>query len=319
MRQAGRYQKFYRKIRRTVPFIDLCKNPELAAEVTVRACEQTGADAAILFSDILLILEPLGFTVKYSAGEGPVVSGRIRIASDVDRIRALDRCDSMSYVFDAVRLARKVLSPEIALIGFCGAPFTIASYILEGGKSGSFARTKMFMRADAGGWDALMNKICPVLTDNLRRQIDAGADAVQIFDSWAGCLSPVEYRKFVLPYTRAVVRALKPRVPMIHFGTGTGPFLKDFASVGAGVISVDHRVRLDAAWKTIGYGKAIQGNLDPKILLSSPAVIRRHAKRILDQAGGRAGHIFNLGHGVLPDTPEENVSALIDFVHELSA
>ncbi len=321
MRQAGRYMKEYRRIRGRVSFLELCKNPELAAEVTVMAVEKIKADAAILFSDLLLIVEPLGFELSFVEDEGPMISGECVSVKDVERLNEIQPAETLKFVFDAVRLSRSWLPSHIPLIGFSGAPFTLASYIMEGGGSKTFAKTKSFMMSDPGAWRALMEKISRGLIQYLNGQIEAGADAVQIFDSWAGCLSPQDYREFVLPYTRQVIQGIcagQSPVPVIHFGTGTAAFLKEMREAGGDVIGVDFRVELDEAWSSIGYDRGIQGNLDPVVLLSRPEVIRARVKRIFDQAGGRPGHIFNLGHGVLPQTPEENVIALIDCVHELS-
>ena len=318
MRQAGRYMKEYRDIRSHVPFLELCKNVELVTEITVTAAEKIHADAAILFSDILVIVEPLGLGLEYTAGEGPIISGRVTSGTDVDRLREIEPQETLRFVFDAVRRTRATLPPELPLIGFAGAPFTLASYILEGGSSKLFLETKRLMYTDAGAWHALMEKISRGLVKYINGQIEAGADAVQLFDSWVGCLGPAEYREFVLPHTRAVIQGLTPGMPVIHFGTGTGSFLREMREAGGDVIGVDFRVELGQAWKTIGYDVAIQGNLDPVVLFAEPAVIRTRVQQILDQANGRPGHIFNLGHGVLPGTPVEHVIALVETVHELS-
>ena len=318
MRQAGRFLPSYRQIRNRVSFLELCKTKELAAEVTVRAVEDLHVDAAIIFSDILLIVEPLGLRLEYRAEEGPIISRDVASGADVDRLREIEPAESLRFVFDAVRLTRAVLKPQVPLIGFSGAPFTLAAYIIEGGSSKSFIETKAFMYADPGAWHALMEKISRGLIKYLNGQIEAGADAVQLFDSWVGCLSPSDYRQFVLPHTSAVIREITPGVPVIHFGTGTAAFLKDLREAGGDVIGIDFRVELDEAWQTIGYDRAIQGNLDPTVLYAPRAVIRRRVQRILEQAAGRPGHIFNLGHGVLPTTPVDHVKALIDDVHELS-
>ncbi len=318
MRQAGRYQKSYRKIRDKVSFIELCRNKELCAEVTISACEQIGADAAIIFSDILLIVETLGLGLDYMKGDGPVISGAQGSGLQVDSLREIEP-DSLAFVYDAIKLTRSCLRPEIPLIGFSGAPFTLASYIIEGGGSKAFAQTKKFMLSDSGAWHALMKKLSRGITAYLNRQIDAGADAVQLFDSWVGCLGPDEYKKFVLPHSREIISNIKKGTPVIHFGTGTGTFLKEFTEAGGDVVGVDFRCRLGDAWKIIGHDKAVQGNLDPAILFADVKVIREHVKAILDSVQGRPGHIFNLGHGILPSTPEDHVSALVDAVHEFSA
>ena len=317
MRQSGRYMKEYQENRRKVPFLELCKNKDLAAEVTIQAVQKIKADAAIIFSDILLVVEPLGLELEYTAQEGPVISGQVESGADVDRLGEIDP-ESLKFVFDAVRTTRAALSPKIPLIGFSGAPFTLASYVIEGGGSKTFLQTKRLMYNDPGAWHALLEKISRGLIGYLNGQIEAGADAVQIFDSWVGCLGPEDYRTYVLPHTQAVIRALHPGVPVIHFGTGTGTFLSDFREAGGDLIGVDFRIELDEAWKTIGEDVGIQGNLDPAVLCGPRPVIRDKVKKILAQAAGRPGHIFNLGHGILPQTPVENVVALVDYVHEMS-
>ena len=318
--------KDYRKIRESTPFIDLCKDAALAAEVTVRAQKKIGADAAIIFSDILLILEPMGLRLEYVKGDGPSISNALRSKKDVESLREADPEETLSFVFEAVKQAKKSLKPDVALIGFAGAPFTLASYMIEGGApapsndgvSRDFKRTRKFMSADAGAWRPLMEKIVRQTTRYLNAQIKAGADALQVFDSWAGTLSAEEYRKYVLPHTAELFAGIKKGIPVIHFGTGTGKFLDLIRSAGGDVIGVDHRIKLDEAWRKIGYDRAIQGNLDPKVLLGSFPEIKRETLRILDEARSRPGHIFNLGHGVLPQTPEENVTALVEVVHEYS-
>jgi uroporphyrinogen decarboxylase len=310
--------KAYRDVRGKVPFIDLCKSPELVTQVTVAAAQRLGADAAILFSDLLLILEPMGMGLEYSTGEGPILTGRLAGRADVERLREVKPEESMPFVFDSIRMLRQALPESLPLIGFAGAPFTLAAYMIEGGSSRQFTDTKRFLWSDAGAWHALMEKISRALIAYVNAQIAAGADAVQFFDSWVGCLSPSDYRQFVLPHTQAVIRSVTPGVPVIHFGTGTGAFLNELREAGGDVIGVDFRVELDEAWRRIGYDRGIQGNLDPAILAAPLDVIRSQVRRILDQAGGRSGHIFNLGHGILPDTPEDHAVALVDMVHELS-
>ncbi|MFH1800776.1 MAG: uroporphyrinogen decarboxylase [Candidatus Omnitrophota bacterium] len=319
IRQAGRYMKEYREVRDKVSFLDLCKNPDLCAEVAVTAQEKIGADAAILFSDLLLILEPLGFGLEYTSGGGPVITGRMESREDVDRILEVNATQSLQYVFDAVRKTRESLKPNIPLIGFSGAPFTLAAYILEGKSSRVFSKAKDFMTSQPAAWHVLMEKISRAVIGYINGQIQAGADAVQLFDSWIGCLTPREYREYVLPHSRAVMSEIRKGVPVIHFGTGTGPFLKTFREAGGDVISVDHQIALDQAWEQVGYDVAIQGNLDPLVLCGPANQLRAHVKKILDQAGGRPGHIFNLGHGIVPETPVDNVVRLIDLVHELSS
>ena len=319
MRQAGRYMKSYRELRNKVPFLELCKRPELIAEVTVSAVETIGADAAIVFSDILLIVESLGLSLQYEADEGPVVEGQIgSTAAEIDRLPEIEPAESLHEVFEGVRLTRETLPAEIPLIGFAGAPFTLAAYIIEGGGSKTFLNTKRLMYRDPGAWHALLDKLDRGLIKYLNGQIAAGADAVQLFDTWVGCLGPRDYQELVLPHTRAVIQGLTPGVPVIHFSTGTASCLPLIREAGGEVIGVDFRVALDEAWRVIGHDRAIQGNLDPVVLCTTREAIRRHVARILEQADGRPGHIFNLGHGVLPSTPVEHVMACIDAVHELS-
>lgn len=316
MRQAGRYMKEYRALRSRVGFLELCKNKELCAEVTVFAQEKTGADAAILFSDILLIVEPFGLGLEYSRGDGPVISGGLESPAAIERMPEVDPVSSLGFVMDAVRLIRKTLKPEIPLIGFSGAPFTLASYILEGGSSKIFLRTKRLMMTEPRAWHSLMGKISRAVAKYLNAQIEAGADVVQLFDSWAGCLAPEDYREFVLPHTKSVIDALKPGVPVVHFATGTGGYLPLMREAGGDVIGVDFRVPLDEAWRAIGHDRGIQGNLDPVLLCGPTDVLLRQAARVLEQAEGRPGFIFNLGHGILPETSLANVQALVDFVHQ---
>ncbi|OGL62972.1 MAG: uroporphyrinogen decarboxylase [Candidatus Tectomicrobia bacterium RIFCSPLOWO2_12_FULL_69_37] len=313
MRQAGRYLKEYRELRERVPFKELCRDPALAAEVTVAAARRIGADAAILFSDILLILEPMGMGLEYSKGDGPVLGNPLRAAGDVDRLREAEP-GSLGFVFEAVRQIRRALPAEVPLIGFAGAPFTLASYMIEGGGSRDFALTKEFMYRDPAAWSALMERLVRALAPYLNGQIEAGAQAVQLFDSWVGCLGPADYREFVLPHTKALVRGLRPGAPVIHFGTGTASLLEAMREAGGDVIGLDFRVELGEAWRRLGE-VAVQGNLDPAALLGDRRLIRRRAEEILRQAGGRPGHIFNLGHGVLPATPVDNVRFLVDLVH----
>jgi uroporphyrinogen decarboxylase len=319
MRQAGRYMREYRDVRAKTTFLELCKNPSLAAEVTVTAANRLGVDAAIIFADILLILEPMGIDLEFAQGEGPVIHNPIRETADVDRLREVSDVDALDYVFQAIRLTRSELNPHIPLIGFSGAPFTLASYMTEGGGSKNYVHTKSLMYGDSHAWHAMMSLITRGLVKYLNAQIEAGAQAVQLFDSWVGCLSPDDYREFVLPHTREVIGNVKPGVPVIHFGTGTATLLELMREAGGNVIGLDWRVRLDEGWRRLGGDTAVMGNLDPVTLFASKEVIRAQAKRILEQAAGRPGHIFNLGHGILPETPVDNVIALVDMVHELSA
>jgi uroporphyrinogen decarboxylase len=316
MRQAGRYMPEYRAVRAKTNFLELCKTPSLAAEVTVTAAERLGVDAAIIFADILLILEPMGVDLEFAHGEGPVIHNPVRQASDVDRLLQLEDVSALEFVNEAIRQTRRALKPDVPLIGFSGAPFTLASYLTEGGGSKNYVHTKRLMYNDSGAWHAMMSLIAASLVKYLNAQVDAGAQAIQIFDSWVGCLSPDDYREFVLPHTRAVIQNVKPGVPVIHFGTGTATLLELLREAGGDVIGLDWRVRLDEGWRRVGHDVAVMGNLDPVALFADREVLLAQATRILDQAGGRPGHIFNLGHGILPETPVENVIALVDMVHE---
>jgi len=317
MRQAGRYMREYREVRAKTTFLELCKNPSLAAEVTVTAAERLGVDAAIIFADILLILEPMGIDLEFARGEGPVIHNPVRNASDIDRLLEVEDVNALEFVYDAIRQTRAALKPDIPLIGFCGAPFTLASYMTEGGGSKNYVHTKRLMYDDAGAWHAMMALISRALVKYLNAQIAAGAQAVQLFDSWVGCLSPDDYREFVLPHTQSVIRGVTPGVPVIHFGTGTSTLLELMREAGGDVIGLDWRVRLDDGWRRVGHDVAVMGNLDPVVLFAKQDVLRSQAKKILEQAEGRAGHIFNLGHGILPETPVENVIALVEMVHGL--
>ena len=319
MRQAGRYMQEYRKLRAEFSFLELCKRSDLAAEITVTPVERLGVDAAILFADILLILEPMGVGLEYSKDDGPVIRNQVRSRTGVEQLVEFEPEDALSFVFEAVRQCRAALSDRVPLIGFAGAPFTLASYLIEGGGSRNYLWTKRMMYTDPGAWRALMERLAQVLAKYLNAQIAAGAEAVQLFDSWVGCLAPDDYERYVLPYTRATIAAITSGVPVINFSTGTTGLLKSLRAAGGDVIGVDWRVNLDEAWECLGYDVGIQGNLDPAALFASPKEIRRKVEEILKRAGGRPGHIFNLGHGVLPETPMENVIAMVEAVHELSA
>jgi uroporphyrinogen decarboxylase len=319
MRQAGRYMPEYRAVRAKQSFLELCKNPQLCAEVMLTAVERLGVDAAIIFSDLLPMLEPMGIELEFAAGEGPVIHNPVREAAHVDRVRELEEMGALAFVMDTVRLTRAGLPPEIPVIGFAGAPFTLASYVIEGGASRHYAHTKGLMYRDEGAWGELMSRLARSVSRYLSAQIEAGAQAVQIFDSWVGCLGPDDYRRYVLPYVSETIAGIAPGVPVIHFGTGNPALLPLMAEAGGSVIGLDWRVRLDHAWQTVGYDRAVQGNLDPTVLLTTPAEIRSRAADVLGQAAGRPGHIFNLGHGILPSTPVDNVIALIDAVHELGS
>jgi uroporphyrinogen decarboxylase len=318
MRQAGRYMQEYGDVRARLGFLELCKTPSLAAEVTVTAAERLGVDAAIIFADILLIIEPMGLELEFSKGEGPVIHNPVRSAADVKRMRELEDAGALEFVFAAIRETRAALSGDLPLIGFAGAPFTLASYIVEGGASKNYVHTKSLMYNDSGAWHAMMSLISRGLIKYLNAQVEAGAQAVQLFDSWVGTLAPDDYREYVLPHTRNVIKGITPGTPVIHFGTGTSALLELMREAGGDVIGLDWRVRLDEGWQRIGHDVGVMGNLDPVTLFANRAHLRAQAKLILDQAGGRPGHIFNLGHGILPETPVDNVIALVDTVHDLS-
>jgi uroporphyrinogen decarboxylase len=313
MRQAGRYLPEYRAIRSTVSFLTLCKRPHLAAEVTVSAQEVLGVDAAILFADILLISEPMGFHLEFAESGGPVISNPFRGAQDLNRLREVDGVKDLSYVMEAVKLIRQRLKPHIPLIGFAGAPFTLASYLIEGRGSKDYFHTRSVMEGEFAVWDELMKRIVSATTSYLNGQADAGAQALQLFDSWVGILSPAEYKRFVLPYVQQLIHGLKPHIPIIYFGTETAPFYPFLSETGANVIGVDWHMKIDQAWNQLG-DVAVQGNLDPSVLLTTPENVRKETEAILKQVNGKPGHIFNLGHGILPNTPMENVHAMIETV-----
>jgi len=277
-----------------------------------------GVDAAIIFSDLLPILEPMGMELEFTHGEGPVIHNPVREPQDVDRVLELETVEALHFVVETVRQTRRDLPARIPLIGFAGAPFTLASYTIEGGSSRNYLHTKTLMYRDAGAWQALMGRLSRAVARYLNAQIAAGAQCVQIFDSWVGCLGPDDYRRCVLPHVQQIVRELPPGVPVINFATGNPALLPLLAEAGSAVVGVDWRIRLDDAWGLVGADRAVQGNLDPAALLASPSELRKRARQVLDQAGGRPGHIFNLGHGILPQTPVDHAIALVDAVHELS-
>jgi uroporphyrinogen decarboxylase len=319
MRQAGRYMPEYRALRERTSFLELCKNPQLASEIMCAAVERLGVDAAIVFSDLLPILEPMGIELEFAAGEGPVIHNPVRESGDVDRVAELESVESLHFVFETVAQTRRDLPEHIPLIGFSGAPFTLASYAIEGGASRNFLHTKTLMHRAPAAWQELMQRLARSILRYLNAQIAAGAQAVQLFDSWVGCLSPGDYREFVLPHVRTIVGGLAPGAPLIHFGTGNPALLPLMAEAGGNVIGLDWRVDLAEGWKMVGLDRAVQGNLDPAVLLANRETIGDQARAILDAAAGRPGHIFNLGHGVLQQTPVDNVRALVDVVHEASA
>lgn len=306
----------FREIRSRFGFLELCKNSEMACEVTVMAVEQLGVDAAIIFADLLLIVDALGLGLEFVKGEGPVIHRPIRSAADVEALPNIDAAESLSYVCKAISLTAQALPEDIPLIGFAGAPFTVAAYMIEGGGSRNFENTKSFMYNEPVAWAQLLQRISDDTAQYLHAQVDAGADALQIFDSWVGCLSPADYERFVLPHTRSLLTALKSRVPTIHFGTGTATLLELMSQAGGDVIGLDWRVPLDKGWARVGHDRAIQGNLDPTVLFGPKEEIRTQAQRILKEAGGRPGHVFNLGHGILPTTNPDSVKYLVEAVHE---
>ena len=319
MRQAGRYMAEYRAVREKTSFLELCRNPQLCSEVMCTAVEKLGVDAAIIFSDLLPILEPMGMELEYVAGDGPRIDNPVREAGDVERVLALQSIDSLHYVVETVAQTRNDLPAEIPLIGFAGAPFTLASYAIEGGSSRSYLHTKTLMYREPKAWHELMQRLSQSIVLYLNAQIAAGAQAVQLFDSWVGCLSPEDYRRYVMPHVARIVRELNPGAPLIHFATGNPALLGLMAEAGGEVIGVDWRIGLAEAWQIVGEDRGLQGNLDPLTLLADRETITARASEVLSAAAGRPGHIFNLGHGVLPQTPVENVKLLVDFVHEASA
>jgi uroporphyrinogen decarboxylase len=319
MRQAGRYQKEYRELRKKYSFLEMCKTPELAAEVTLLPVRQIPVDAAIIFADILLPLEPMGIEFEFAKNEGPVFRQPIRDIDQIERLRVIEPDGELSFVMEAIRLVRRELDGKVPLIGFAGAPFTLASYVIEGGHSNNYIFTKGMMYQNPEAWHALMDKLADVLIRYLKGQIRAGAQALQLFDSWVGCLGPQDYDTYVLPYSRKVIEAIHGEVPVIHFATCSSTLLRGMKRAGGDVIGVDWRVDLGEAWRHIGHDVGIQGNLDPVVLLGPIDLMVGEARRVLEKAENRAGHVFNLGHGILPGTPVEHVIKLAEVVHEYSS
>jgi uroporphyrinogen decarboxylase len=319
MRQAGRYMAEYRALRQKYTLLQLCRTPDLATEVTLQPVRRIDLDAAILFSDLLLPLEPMGIPFDFVAGEGPSIEQPLRSAADIDRVRTFEPREALGYVLDAIRQIKRALPEGLPLIGFAGAPFTLASYAIEGGPSKDFAQTKRLMYGDPQAWHRLADRLATIVADYLNAQIDTGVDAVQVFDSWVGALNPADYREFALPHTQKIFQAIAGRVPTIHFGVGTGAILGVMREAGGDVIGADWRTPLDEAWERIGPDRAIQGNLDPTLLLGPRERLLKGAEEVLRRAAGRPGHIFNLGHGILPSTPVEHVQLLARFVHQHSA
>jgi uroporphyrinogen decarboxylase len=320
MRQAGRYMSEYRALRQRYSLLDLCRTPDLATEVTLQPVQRIEVDAAILFSDLLLPLEPMGIRFDFVHGEGPAIENPLRTEADLARVGRIEPRESLAYVLQAIRQIKRALGGRLPLIGFAGAPFTLASYAIEGGHSASFAHTKGLMYGAPAEWHRFCETIAEVIGDYLLAQIDAGVDVVQIFDSWVGALNARDYREFILPHTRRIFEKITPTgVPTIHFGVGTGAILRELREAGGEVIGADWRIPLDEAWERIGHDRGIQGNLDPTVLLAPLDRIMAAADDVLDRAGRRPGHIFNLGHGILPSTPVEHVQALARYVHQRTA
>jgi len=316
LRQAGRYMHEYREVRKHHTLVEICKQPELAAEVTITAAEKLGADAAIIFADLLLPLEPMGLDFEFQAGEGPVVHKPVRSAEDVNALRT-DRADDLAYVARAIEKVAAHFRDRLGIIGFCGAPYTLASYMIEGGGSRNYIHTKQMMYGSPIAWSSLLNKLVTVLTAYCQLQVQAGADVIQIFDSWAGSLGLSDYRDYAFEASRRLVRAVQAMgVPVIYFGVETAGLLEQMAATGADVIGLDWRQPLDEGWRAVGYSHAVQGNLDPITLFAPPEVLELRVKEVLRAANGRLGHIFNLGHGIVPGTPVENVQAVVKMVRE---
>ena len=316
LRQAGRYMQEYRDVRRHHTLVEICKQPELAAEVTITAAEKLGVDAAIIFADLLLPLEPMGLPFEFQAGEGPVVHHPVRTAEDVRALRT-DKAADLAYVARAIEKVAGHFGDRLGIIGFCGAPYTLASYMIEGGGSRNYVHTKQLMYGDTAAWRTLLDKLITVLTEYCRLQVQAGADVIQIFDSWIGSLGVADYRDYAFEASKKLVRAVQEMgVPVIYFGVETTALLGDMAATGADVIGLDWRQPLDEGWRAVGHGHAVQGNLDPITLFAPPEVLELRVKEVLRAAAGRPGHIFNLGHGIVPGTPVENVQAVVRMVRE---
>jgi uroporphyrinogen decarboxylase len=318
MRQAGRYLPEYREIRAKHSFLEMCKTPELAAEVTIQPVRRYEIDAAIIFADILLPLEPMGVGLEFAKGEGPVIHNPVRTMADVERLKPIDAARQIEYLMKAIRIVLKELDGKVPLIGFTGAPFTLASYIIEGGGSRNYEHAKAMMFSEPKTWHKLMEHLTGVIINYLNAQIDTGVQAVQVFDSWVGALGPSDYREFVLPHQKNVIAGIKKTVPLIHFAHGAAHLLEMVSEAGGDVIGLDWRCDLDQAWNRVGLDKAVQGNLDPVTLFGSKEFIRKRTKEILDRAAGRKGHIMNLGHGILQQTPLDNAGEFINATHELS-
>ncbi len=317
MRQAGRYMAEYRAIRKRHSLLDICSSPELAMRVTLQPVEQLEVDAAILFSDLLLPLAPMGLPFDFVKGEGPVVHQPIRSAANIERLKPLEPLESLGHVLTTIGLVQRELDGRMPLIGFAGAPFTLASYAIEGGPSNNYAKTKALMYKEPAAWHQLCEKLASAVAGYLVAQVEAGVQAVQVFDSWIGALGPRDYREFALRHTQQILTTVQAAgVPVIHFGTGTATLLEAMTEAGGDVIGIDWRIPLDEAWDRIGHERAVQGNLDPTLLLGPIERMLEGAEEVLQRAANRPGHIFNLGHGILPETPVEHVQALAQFVHQ---
>ena len=318
MRQAGRYMAEYRAVREKMTFLELCKNPELCAEVMVTAVNKLNVDAAIIFSDLLPIIEPMGMQLEFAQGDGPVIHNPLREARDVDRVTELESMESLDFVMKTVEYTRQAMAPHIPVIGFAGSPFTLVSYMIEGGGSRNYLHTKKLMYSDSSAWHELMTKVARSVSRYLNSQIAYGAQCVQLFDSWAGCLSVQDYERFVYPYVKQIIDSIVPDVPVINFATGNPALLPMLRGDHRTVVGIDWRIPLDDAWNIVGHDRAVQGNMDPIGLMAEPGVMKEMVSDVLRRAGGRAGHIFNLGHGILPQTDVNQAIALVDLVHELS-
>ncbi len=316
MRQAGRYLRQYREIRSRHGILEICKRPDLAATATLQPVEILDVDAAVIFADLLLPVEPMGLKLRYAAGEGPVISNPVASGSDIDTLSTANT-DDLGYVGEAIQMVVRALGGKVPVIGFVGAPFTMASYMIEGGASRNFIRTKRTMYAEETLWRRLMGKIVDVLAPFASLQVSAGARAIQVFDSWVGALGPDDYVRFAAPYSRALIERIRATgVPVIHFGTGASGFFRELHAAGGDVMGVDWRINIDQAWMDISYRSAIQGNLDPVALFAPLPELKMRVTELLKRTGARPGHIFNLGHGILPETPVENVKAVVQMVRE---
>jgi uroporphyrinogen decarboxylase len=320
MRQAGRYLAEYRALRQRYDLLTLCKTPELAAEITLQPLRRLPVDAAIIFADLLLPLEPMGAKLAFAEHEGPVIANPVRSMADIEALRPVDAEADLWFTLEAIRLVCGELAGRLPVIGFAGAPFTLASYLVEGGSSRHYIQTKRLMYHQPAAWHALLDKLADATAAFLCAQVRAGAQVVQLFDSWVGCLAPQDYRTYVLPHSQRVMAALRRLgAPVIHFGTGTATLLEAMRQAGGDVIGVDWRIPLDEAWQRLGSDVGIQGNFDPVALLAPLPEIERRVEDILRRAAGRPGHIFNLGHGILPETPVEHVVAVAELVHARTA